>query len=258
MNLVAASKLQRAKAKLSQNKAYYEETKRVMASIAAAGRNVRHPLMTPRREVKNNLLVVITSDRGLCGSYNVNVSREARKFMRTVGNVYNVISVGNKGKEFFRRRKKKVLETFTGISENPFYDDAAVIAGMALDLYRNGTVDCVYLAYTEFISTISYQPKIMRLLPLEAPETVSVSGMIYEPSEEAVLDALIPKYLETVMFGALLESAACQLGARMTGMDAATDNAGKMMDKLNLQYNRARQGAITQEITEIVSGANAL
>jgi len=170
MKLVASSKLQRAKTKLTQNRAYFNETQRVMAHIAASSKNVRHPLITPRHEVKNNLLVLITGDRGLCGGYNANVSREARKFMRTVGNVYNLLVVGNKGKEFFLRRRKKVLKTFTGISETPFYDDAATIAQMALDIYKKGDADCVYLAYTEFKSSLSYVPKIMRLLPLEAPE----------------------------------------------------------------------------------------
>jgi F-type H+-transporting ATPase subunit gamma len=148
-----------------------------------------------------------------------------------------------------------------GISEKPTYEDALDIGKTVLDLYTKGEVDEVYLAYTEFISTLSSVPKVVKILPVDTSEFESDTSKgvapltIYEPSEEAVLDYVVPKYINTVLFGALVESAVCELGARMTAMDSATENASEMIDDLNLLYNRVRQGAITQEITEIVSGS---
>ena len=164
--------------------------------------------------------------------------------------------------EFFKRRGIKIIESFTGISEKPGYSDALKIGQLALDLFTKGEADEIYLAYTEFITTLYSEPKVIKVLPVDVNEFTNNDGdssgqslTIYEPDEEAVLEYVIPKYINTVIFGAMVESAVCELGARMTAMDSATENASEMIDSLNLLYNRARQGQITQEITEIVGGS---
>ena len=171
-----------------------------------------------------------------------------------------VIAVGGKGKEFFKSRFN-LKQSFTDISEKPTYEDALQIGRLALEMFTSGEVDEVYLAYTEFVSTLVSEPKLIKLFPLDVDDfknedTSSASALtIYEPSEEEVLEYVIPKYVNTVLYGALVESAVCELGARMTAMDSATENAEEMINSLNLIYNRARQSAITQEITEIVGGS---
>ncbi len=258
MNLVAASKLQKAKGRLMETRPFYQETKRVIASIVSNSKGLNHPFLEVR-QVNNIGVILLTSDRGLCGGYNTVISKETLALINRLQHE-SMIIVGNKGKDYFRRRKKNIVKTYSGISEKPFYDDAAEIGRLALDMFLKKQIDEVYLAYTELKSTISYVPKIIKILPVDNSEFESEAGgtMNYEPSEEAVLDYVIPKYLNTIIYGALCESAACEQGARMTSMDSATDNAEDMISRLTLLYNRARQGAITQEILEIVSGANAL
>ncbi len=261
MNLVAASKLQRAKSRMADTKPFFNETRRVISSIVTNSKGISHPYLA-EREVKNTAIIVITGDRGLCGGYNNNVSKEAFKVVNEKKQA-QLITIGNKAKDYFKRRNKTIVRSYSGISEKPFYEDAAEIGRFVLDLFIKGEIDEVYLAYTEFISTISYQPKVIKILPVDTSdfpvnEDKNLTIMSYEPDEESVLDLVIPKYLNTVIFGALVESAACEQGARMTSMDSATENAEEMINKLTLKFNRLRQGVITQEINEIVSGANAL
>lgn len=264
MNLVAASKLQKAKSRQRETKPYFSQTQRVIASVVNNSKGIKHPYLI-QRDGKKSAVIILTSDRGLCGGYNSNISKEVFNFINE-RNDSTLITVGSKGRDYFRRRSASILESFVGISEKPQYEDAARIGQIILDLYKNGEVDEVHLAYTEFETTISHIPTITRILPVdtssfeeeEEDEKSSHSVMRYEPNEEEVLDFLIPKYINTVIYGALVESATCEQAARMTSMDSATENADGMISTLNLYYNRARQGAITQEITEIVSGANAL
>ncbi len=263
MNLVAASKLQKAKLRQQQTNPYFTETQRVIASVVKNSKGITHPYLT-KREGKKVAIIILTSDRGLCGGYNSNISKAAHSFIKSRGDV-STITVGTKSRDYFKRRNVNTLKSFTAISENPHYEDAAKIGQIVLDLYTKGEIDEVHLAYTEFESTISHIPKITRILPVdtskfevEEEEKTSHSLMRYEPGEEEVLDFLIPQYVNTVIYGALVEAATCEQAARMVSMDSATDNADGMISSLNLVYNRARQGAITQEITEIVSGANAL
>lgn len=259
MHLVASSKLTRAKSRFEQTKPFAKETRRVIANIVEGSGTVSHPYLD-KREVKNSAVIVLTGDRGLCGGYNVNVCKEAYKQISS-NTATKVITVGSKARDFFKTKKCDIIKSLVGISEKPTYEDALEIGRFALEMFTNGEVDEVYLAYTEFISTLSSEPKLIKILPVDTSEfkTEASEGVkpltIYEPSEEAVLDYVIPKYINTVLFGALVESAVCELGARMTAMDSATENAGEMIDDLNLLYNRVRQGAITQEITEIVSGS---
>ncbi len=259
MNLVASSKLTRAKNRLMDTRPFFQETRKVIAGIVNGSKGISHPFLE-KRDVKKKAVILITGDRGLCGGYNANVSKAAMNCVDNVDNV-SAITVGSKGREYFKRRGVNILESYTGISENPDYSDALKIGRLALDLFTEGEADEVYLAYTEFISTLSSEPKVIKVLPVDVNEFDDDNAdseralTIYEPDEEAVLEYVIPKYVNTVIFGAMVESAVCELGARMTAMDSATENASEMIDSLNLLYNRARQGAITQEITEIVGGS---
>ena len=259
MNLVASSKLTRAKNRLMDTRPFFKETRKVIAGVVGGSKGISHPYLQ-KREVRKKAVILITGDRGLCGGYNANVSKAALSCVDDKNNV-SAITVGSKGREFFKRRGINIIESYTGISENPDYSDALKIGQLALDLFTKEDADEVYLAYTEFISTLSSEPKLIKILPVDVNEfnnddDISEQALtIYEPDEEAVLEYVIPKYVNTVIFGAMVESAVCELGARMTAMDSATENASEMIDSLNLLYNRARQGAITQEITEIVGGS---
>ncbi len=267
MNLVAASKLQRAKSRQSSTRPFFSETERVIASVVKNSKGVKHPFLESREE-KKVAVIIITSDRGLCGGYNANISKEVMNFINAKGKENTkLLVVGNKGRDYFKRRGANIEQSLTGISENPTYVEAAKIGSYVFNLFATGEVDAVYIGYTEFLSTISHETRITRLLPVDTSNIVEESEteengagglMRYEPSEEGVLDYLVPKYINTMIYGALVESAACEQGARMTSMDNATENATEMIGKLTLQKNRARQGAITQEITEIVGGAAAL
>jgi len=266
MNLVSASKLQKAKNKLQRTKPFFTETERVIANIINHSGDVGHKLLEPRGKGKAEAnakggiaVIVITSDRGLCGGYNSNINKEVFNLIKDRDDE-KLIVAGNKGKDFFLRRGRNVFRAFSGISENPIYEDGSDIGKLALDMYVLGEVKEVYLAYTKFISTITHEVKIKKILPLDTEDfkgdtEEKFSTMIYEPSEKKILDYVIPKYINTTIYGALIESSACEQGARMTSMDSATDNAYKMIDSLTLQYNRVRQGSITQEITEIVAGS---
>ena len=263
MNLVSAAKLQRARKKLDSTRPFFYETKRVIGNIVKNSKGISHPYLD-QREVKSTLIILISGDRGLCGGYNANVSKEAFALFNEKKNV-TMITSGSKGADFFKKHNVTIKKSYEGISEKPMYEDAVDIGRIALDMYSKGEVDEVYLTYTEFKSTISHEPKSIKILPVDTSGFADDSSaepsqtlMTYEPSEEEVLDIIIPKYINTTIFGALVEAGACEQGAIMTAMDSATENASEMIHDLSLLYNRARQGAITQEITEIVGGANAL
>ena len=261
MNLVASSKLSKAKGRFMETQPFFKHTRRAIGNIVKGNGVTTHRYLA-ERSVKKTCVMVITGDRGLCGGYNVNVCKAALREAGSKDTAY--ITIGGKGRDYLKHRNKELAFCFRGISEKPQYDDARHIGEKVLKMYDSGEIDEVYLAYTEFISTISNEPKVIKLLPLNADEFESngkekdLTLTIYEPGEEEVLDYIIPKYLNTVLYGAMVESAACELSSRMTAMDSATENASEMIDDLNLLYNRVRQGAITQEITEIVGGSNAL
>ncbi len=261
MNLVSASKLQKAKQRATQTTPYFNEMRNVISSVVENSKGINHPFLNERKGDRV-LVITVTSDRGLCGGYNINISKEVFNFIE--GKQESLYVIGNKGRDYFSRRNKNIVGTINGISEEPTYDDARTIGEFAVEGYNNGDFDEVYVAYTEFKSTISHEPSVIKLLPVDTTEFESeekgsaLSLMKYDPSEEDVLTYIVPKYINTVIYGALVTSSTCEQAARMTSMDAATENANEVIDSLTLVYNRARQGAITQEITEIVSGANAL
>lgn len=263
MNLVASSKLNRAKARFSDTKPFFEATQRVITNVVKGSKGVSSIFMQERKESNKTLVIVVAGDRGLCGGYNSNVCKEAMEIIAEKDNAV-VMTVGNKAREFFRHKHVEIVDSFRDMSEKPEYLDAYILGREAIDMYEKGEVDEVYFVYTEFITTLTNQPKAVKLLPLDSKdfdnneESHSATLTIYEPDEEAVLNYVIPKYVNTIIYGGMVESAVCELSSRMTAMDSATENATEMIDHLNLVYNRVRQGAITQEITEIVSGSNAL
>ena len=260
MELVSSAKLKKARKNLEKTEPYFKTVLRSIRDILASTKGISHPMLQ-KREVKNKCYIVVTSDRGLCGGYNSNILREVENDIENKENE-KIVKIKKKGKDYFKRRDYDVKGNFTGISEEPRFMDATRIGNMVLKLFKNEEVDEVILAYTEFKSTISHQPTLMKLLPAEkiTEEERGEKRILteYEPSPEEVLDYLIPKYVKGVIYGALIESSASEQGARRMAMESATDNAEELIDDLTLDYNRARQAAITQEIAEIVGGAEAL
>ena len=261
MEMVSTAKLRRARQRVEKTRPYFNTIKETVQDIFASTRGMKHPFVSTR-EIKKTCYIVITGDRGLSGGYNANVIKTAVTHMADKP-ARSVVAVGTKGRDYFRNRKYNLDGEFLQISEDPNYGDAKRISKLVLQLYENKLIDEVYLVYTQFVSTISQKPEMIRLLPLSGEKKVKEKGkaleyVSYEPSPEAVLDYVIPKYIESTIFGALVESSASEQGARRVAMESATDNAEEMIDDLTLLYNRARQAAITQEIAEIVGGAEAL
>lgn len=255
MNLVASSKLNKSKERFLQIRPFAEMTQSVISKVASGAANIRHPYITPR-EVKSAMVIVLAGDRGLCGGYNISVCQTALTACQDT--VCDYVTVGSKAYEYLKSRGKEISRSVRGISENPAYEDARVIGEEVLKRFAEGKTDEVYLAYTKYNSTISYESTCIRLLPFDMEEFSDGDDKgltLYEPNAEAVLSYVLPKYINTVIYGAMAESALCEQSARMTAMDSATENADDMLEELNTKYNRARQGAITQEITEIIGGA---
>jgi F-type H+-transporting ATPase subunit gamma len=260
MEMVAASKLKRAQTSAEAARPYTDKIKEVIASIASGGKSLKHPMLQSR-EIKKTGYLVITSDKGLAGGYNANILRKVMQTIRTnhkSSEEYSIFVVGRKGRDFFKKRNIALVEEVTGLSDSPAFADVKFIASAAVKKFEEGLYDELYLVYNQFVNAISQVPVEKRLLPLEQVEgTSTVSNYEYEPSAEEVLKVLLPKYAETLIYSAILESKASEFGARMTAMGSATKNATKMIGDLTLVYNRARQAAITQEISEIVAGANS-
>jgi len=260
MEMVAASKLRKAQESALAARPYAEKIREVIASVAGATKGYRHPMLESR-PVRRTGYLVITSDRGLAGGYNANLLRSVLQTLRqkhASPDEYAIFVIGRKGRDFFRRRGIPVLEEVTGLSDSPAFADIKRIASAAVRAFEQGVCDELYLAYNRFVNAMTQVPTIRRLLPLERVESASPAAVYeYEPSAEEVLSVLLPRYAEALVYSALLEAKASEFGARMTAMGAATKNATKMIHSLTLMYNRARQAAITQEINEIVAGANA-
>lgn len=267
MKLVSTVKFQKAKGKAEGSKPYFDKMYETVTSILARTGNVIHPYLTGG-DSKKKAIIVITSNRGLAGGYNANVV----KLITASGIAPEdaiLYTIGRKGKDILSHNGYMVAEDYSDVIEAPMYSDAREVGKAVLDAFAAGTIGEIYLAYTSFKNTVVHIPRLIRLLPVDpsgAPGTGSDPAtdrsrqlpMNYEPAAEEALDAIIPKYVCSLIYGALMEAVASENGARMTAMDNATSNAEEMIDQLTLSYNRARQGAITQEITEIVSGSEAL
>jgi len=262
MDLVAAAKLQKAKERLDYVRPLYSNIKTVMDGIHASSGDINN-VYIEKREVKDIAYLLITSDRGLCGGYNINVAKEAISFINSnAGKNEKIITVGSKGWEYLRRRGKNILQRYSSASELTPYEDAVRIGALLNSMYTSGEVDEVYVIYTHFDSILAHEPRVERLLPVGASAGADAVDdgelMDYEPDIETFMTFAIPMYLNTFIYGAMVESAVCEQASRMTSMDSATRNAEEIIDDLTLTFNRIRQGAITQEITEIVSGAKNL
>lgn len=260
MELVSSAKLRKAREKLEKTRPYFNTVRESIQEVLSATGNMRHPFLEIR-EVKRSLYIVITADGGLAGGYNSNVIRVVESEIKSRKDEVDLIVIGRKGKDYFKSRGYNVVGEFLDITEAPAFSDAVQIGQLAMEKYENREVDEVKLVYTEFITTLSQENKIIKLLPNEGAngdEKEKTSVIEYEPSPEEVLDYLIPKYIESTIYGGLIESSCSEQGSRRTAMQSATDNAEEMIDELTLSYNRARQAAITSEISEIVAGAEAL
>lgn len=260
MELVSSAKLRKAREKLDRTKPYFNTVYESINEILSTTKNINHPYLEVR-EVKKSLYVVITADRGLAGGYNSNIIRLVENEIRDNKDNVLLIVIGIKGRDYFKRRGYNVVGEFIGISEEPYFSDAQEIGEKVMKLYEDKEIDEVKLAYTKFITTINQEAVLMKLLPndsMNREREIKLSVVEYEPSPEDVLSYLIPKYIESTIYGALIESSSSEQGARRTAMESATDNAEEMIDELTLSFNRARQSAITSELSEIVAGAEAL
>lgn len=272
MELVSTAKLKRRKSVLEHTQPYYRKVLATVQHILTNERTLRHEFLEAR-PVSNTLYIVITADRGLCGGYNINALKQTIADIDDPARV-KVITVGKRGTDFFKRQPVETVDSLLGIAEKPTYQDAQQIAKKALRLYAQEKIDEIKLVYTKMESTIAQVPDIIKLLPVEIEaaqqaaelneqaidqedDETTVELMSYEPSPEVVLSYLIPKYIESTIYGGLVESSASEQAARRMAMENATDNAEEMIESLTLSFNQARQAAITQEISEIVGGANA-
>ena len=263
MKLVSTVKLQKAKNRAEQTDPYFNYMYKTVSSMLARSGNIDHPYLTAG-DSKKKAVVVITSNRGLAGGYNSNIVKlsTGSDFDKEDLDSY---AVGGKGAETLERRGYHIADLQTEMMEAPTYPDAASLCNRVLDAFTSGEVGEIYLAYTHFKNTVSQEAKLIKLLPVEIePDSeenqASDSNILmnYEPNEEEALDMIIPKYVTSLFYGALVEAVASENGARMQAMDSATSNAEEMISDLSLKYNRARQGSITQELTEIIAGANAI
>ena len=252
MEMVAASKLRRAQAQVISSRPYFEILYSTIQAILAQNKETESPYLQ-KRPVKKSLYVVIAGDRGLAGGYNSNVLKMVLNHMQ--GKDAVVLPVGKKALDYFRSHNANILNDGYGYAEDISVGDCFTVSKLLCNAYLSGEADEIFLAYTQFNSVLSQTATAMQLLPLEAEPAGGQSIMEYEPDSETVLSAIIPEYLGGIFYGALCESRASEQAARRTAMDSATQNAEEMIAGLSLQFNRARQAAITQEITEIVAGS---
>lgn len=264
MELVAASKMRRSQLNAIAARPYAERLRWVLADLAETLGSIapedRHPLLQARPEVKTVEIIIVTPNRGLSGGLPANLNRRAAQFVLDQGKPTRVIAVGRKGRDFMRRTGQQIVAEFLELGDYPAYIDVAPIAQVAIDDFIKGAADEVYLLYAEFVNTVTQRPTVFKLLPIEAPEEAATHGVdyIYEPSREAVLAQLLPRYIERQVYGAILEAGASEQSARMVAMRNATDNANELMRDLTLVYNKARQESITSELLDIVGGVEAL
>jgi F-type H+-transporting ATPase subunit gamma len=257
MNLVAASKLQKARAHHNTIRPLYDSIKAVMDGVQT---DKDASVYYEKREVKNIAYLVVTGDRGLCGGYNLNICKEAMALISKHAAAEKILVIGSKGRDFFRRRGKTIVKQYQHTSESIEYLEAERIGEQLIELYLSGEADEVYIVYTHFATVLSHEPRAVKVLPLGGPdgEAPDRGEVTYDPDITEFMKHAVPMYLNTVVYGAIAESNVCEQASRMTSMDAASRNAEEIIDDLTLAYNRKRQGAITQEINEIVSGANAI
>jgi len=275
MELVASAKLRKSRELAEGRRPYFEAMIESMGRIVEKSGSTRNVFMN-QREVKKVAYIVITGDKGLAGGYNANVAKLVEDHIANKEDVV-IYAVGSRGRDHFRNRAYNIQGEYLGISERPNFFNAREVTAVVMEGFKNGEYDEVYIAYTKFISTLSQHAHLMKLLPLSEEDLKPVKKvevvedevkkevksndltvMLYEPEPEELLNYLIPNFVSSTVYGSMIESAASEQGARRTAMESATTNANEMIDALTLKYNRVRQAAITQEISEIVGGAEAL
>ncbi|PSL40634.1 ATP synthase F1 subcomplex gamma subunit [Planomicrobium soli] len=261
MQMVSASKLNRAEVNAKAFVPYMGKIQDVVSAIAAGSSDTSHPMMTTR-PVKKTAYLVITSDRGLVGGYNSNILRTVMAKIRqrhTSNDEFVILSIGRKGRDFFAKQGMTILESKIALPDHPTFADIKEITHKAVGMFSDGTYDEVYMYYNHFVSAIQQDVTEKKVLPLtDIQPSTSTASYEFDPSAEAILEVLLPQYAESLIFGAVLDGKASEHAASMSAMKSATDNANDLINGLTLVYNRARQAAITQEITEIVGGAAAL
>ncbi|MDO5783873.1 MAG: ATP synthase F1 subunit gamma [Eubacteriales bacterium] len=259
MELVASSKVRRARERIERTEPYFNILYDTMSQIAYGKRDFTSPFVEPREEVQKVCYVIIAGDRGLAGGYNSNIMKLVENHMKEHGHAVCAVPVGKKAAEFCQRKEIEVLTGEYNLVENVTIGNCFEAAHMLKDAFRAGAFDELYVIYTNFVSMMTQHATAMQVLPVpyekEAAKDDLKSLVLYEPSPEAVFNAVVPEYISGIFYGALCQSYASEQAARRTAMDAASKNADDMIEDLSLKYNRARQGAITQEITEIVAGA---
>jgi F-type H+-transporting ATPase subunit gamma len=266
MEMVAASKMRRAQERMRAGRPYVEKVRAICANLSHATPEFVHPYMTRRKEIKRIGLIVVTSDKGLCGGLNTNLLRQVVtrvKEWEAAGASVQVTAFGNKGFGFFSRMGSKVVSHVIGLGDAPQLSALIGPVKVQLDAFAAGELDAVFLASNQFVNTMKQDPTVMELLPLtddrlERTDPNHDWDYLYEPNAEVVLSELLTRYLESVVFQAVAENMACEQSARMVAMKAASDNAKQLIESLQLSYNKARQAAITKELSEIVGGAAAV
>ena len=265
MEMVAASKMRKTQEAMRKSKPYASKIYDVVKHIARAASEYRHPFMTVR-EIKRVGLIVVTSDRGLCGGLNANLLRETILQMRQwqgEGKALDLCVIGRKGQAFFKRVGGRVIATVDHLGDTPGVNDLLGVVKVMLDAFYQGEIDALHIVYNEFVNTMTQTPIVEQLLPLPTAEEDSKTlghhwDYIYEPDAKELLDALLERYIESQAYQAVVENIACEQAAKMIAMKSATDNAGDLIKEFQLAYNKARQAAITQELAEIVGGAAAI
>lgn len=269
MKMVAAARLRRAQMRVTAGKPYAEKMREMVSTLGRAASQIQHPLLE-RREGGAIALVVVSSDKGFCGSYNNNIIRRGAAFVaENKERGMKLITVGKKSGDFYRRRNYDMHASFSQIGVDAPYSEVKAIADSITGIFLERGVNEVYVAYTEFLTTIQQRPTVVKFLPIEPPQETEEHAeaerrreqaleYIFEPPAEKLLATLLPRYVDAQIYHMLLESVASEFGARMTAMTNATENAGELIDNLTLNYNKARQASITKELLEVVSGAEAL
>lgn len=264
MEMVAASKMRKAQDRMAAARPYAEKIRQIAAHLSHAQSEYKHPFLVARDKVKNVGLIVVTSDKGLCGGLNTNVLRTSISQMKTwekEGKKVQVSTVGNKGLGFMTRVGADLKSNITGLGDQPELENLLGSIKIMLDAYVNGDIDELYICYTKFINTMKQEPNLDQVLPLNGDKLGSPDSSwdyLYEPDSKTVIDELITRYIESYIYHAVTENMASEQSARMVAMKAASDNANTVIDDLKLVYNKARQAAITKEISEIVGGAAAV
>jgi F-type H+-transporting ATPase subunit gamma len=263
MEMVAASKMRKAQDRMAATRPYAEKMRNVIAHLYQAHPEYKHPYLI-ERDVKRVGVILVTSDRGLCGGLNINLFKKLlvnMKGWRDSGWETDLAVFGSKGNQYFKRIGGRIVAQATHLGDTPGLNDLIGTVKVMLDAYDEGRIDRLYVCYNDFVNTMTQQPSLTQLLPIPPAEEKELEhhwDYIYEPESKQVIDGLLMRYVESLVYQGMVENQACEQAARMVAMKSASDNAGTLIDELQLVYNKARQAAITQEISEIVSGAAAV